>query len=52
MTEDGMTKERRKHQRIRYQAPATVTTGQHSIAASTKDISDRGYSSSPMLVSS
>jgi Tfp pilus assembly protein PilZ len=35
-------KERRNNQRIRYQAPATVTGGQHTIAASTKDITDRG----------
>lgn len=34
--------ERRDHPRISYQAPATVTDGQHSIAASTKDITDRG----------
>jgi hypothetical protein len=36
------SKERRSQQRIRFQAPATVMTGQHSIAASTKDISERG----------
>ena len=35
-------KERRNRQRIRFEAPATVTTGAHSIAASTKDISERG----------
>jgi len=35
-------KERRGQQRIRFEAPATVTAGQHSIAASTKDITDRG----------
>ena len=39
---DSKFKERRNQQRIRFAAPATVTTGQHSIAASTKDISDRG----------
>jgi hypothetical protein len=35
-------KERRSHERVRYESPATVTAGQHSIAASTKDITDRG----------
>jgi PilZ domain-containing protein len=39
---DFKLKERRGQQRIRFEAPATVTAGQHSIAASTKDISDRG----------
>ncbi|MBZ5512492.1 MAG: PilZ domain-containing protein [Acidobacteriia bacterium] len=39
---DSKSKERRNQRRIRYEAPATVTAGQHSIAASTKDISDRG----------
>jgi hypothetical protein len=39
---DFKSKERRNRQRIRFEGPATVTTGQHSIAASTKDISDRG----------
>ena len=39
---DSKSKERRNQQRIRFEAPATVTTGQHSIAASTKDISERG----------
>ena len=39
---ESKAKERRDHQRIRFQAPATVTGGQHSIAASTKDITDRG----------
>jgi hypothetical protein len=39
---DSKSKERRNQQRIRFEAPATVTTGPHSIAASTKDISDRG----------
>jgi hypothetical protein len=34
--------ERRSQQRIRFEAPATVTAGQHSIAASTKDVSERG----------
>ncbi len=35
-------KERRNQQRVRYESVATVTAGQHNIAASTKDISDRG----------
>jgi Tfp pilus assembly protein PilZ len=35
-------KERRRQPRIRFEAPATVSAGQHSIAASTKDISDHG----------
>ena len=39
---DSKSKERRHQRRIRFESPATVTTGQHSIAASTKDISDRG----------
>jgi hypothetical protein len=39
---ESKAKERRNHQRIRYHAPATVTGGQHSIAASTRDITDRG----------
>jgi hypothetical protein len=39
---DAKIKERRGEQRMRLEAPATVTAGQHSIAASTKDISDRG----------
>ncbi len=39
---DSKTKERRRQQRIRFDSPASVTVGQHSIAASTKDISDRG----------
>ncbi len=39
---DSKLKERRNQQRIRFASPATVTAGQHSIAASTKDISDRG----------
>ena len=34
--------DRRDRQRIRFEAPATVTGGQNSIAASTKDITDRG----------
>lgn len=34
--------ERRSKERIRFKAPATVAAGQHSIAASTKDITDRG----------
>ena len=39
---ESKASERRNHQRIRYQAPATVTGGGHSIAASTRDITDRG----------
>ena len=39
---DSKSKERRNQRRIRFESPATVTAGQHSIAASTKDISDRG----------
>ncbi|MGZ4832280.1 MAG: PilZ domain-containing protein [Terriglobales bacterium] len=39
---DSKLKERRRKQRVRLEAPATVTAGQHSIAASTKDVSDRG----------
>ena len=39
---DAKFKERRERQRISFKAPATVTADQHSIAASTKDISDRG----------
>ena len=39
---ESKARERRVHQRIRYRAPATITGGQHSIAASTKDITDRG----------
>jgi hypothetical protein len=39
---DTKIKERRSKQRIRFEAPASVTAGQHSIAASTRDISDRG----------
>lgn len=35
-------RERRNQQRVRYESVATVTAGEHSIAASTKDISDRG----------
>lgn len=34
--------ERRSQQRIRFEAPAAVRTGQHAIAASTKDVSDGG----------
>jgi hypothetical protein len=37
-----LTRERRNRERIHFQAPATASVGQHSIAASTKDISDRG----------
>lgn len=37
-----MNKERRNRERIRFQAPATASSGQHRLAASTKDISDRG----------
>jgi PilZ domain len=36
------SRERRNRHRVRYESPATVTAGQHSIAVSTKDISDRG----------
>lgn len=32
----------RREPRIPFNAPATVTTGEHSLAASTKDISARG----------
>ena len=39
---DSKSKERRGKQRIRFEGPATIMTGQHSVAASTKDISDRG----------
>ena len=39
---DARFKERRRQQRIRFEAPATVTAGRHSIAASTKNISDQG----------
>jgi hypothetical protein len=39
---DSNFKERRSQKRARFEAPATVTAGQHSIAASTKDITDRG----------
>jgi hypothetical protein len=39
---DSTFKERRGQQRIRFEAPATVTAGQHTLAASTKDISARG----------
>ena len=39
---DSKSKERRDRQRIPFQAPATVAAGQQSVAASTKDISDRG----------
>lgn len=39
---DSKSKERRNRERIRFEAPATVRAGQHSIAASTKDISERG----------
>jgi hypothetical protein len=35
-------KERRSQQRIRFEAPATVSADQHTLAASTKDISIRG----------
>jgi hypothetical protein len=39
---ESKASERRDHQRIRFEAPATVTGGQHTIAASTKDITHRG----------
>jgi Tfp pilus assembly protein PilZ len=39
---DSKFKERRRQQRVRFKAPASVTAGHHSIAASTKDVSDRG----------
>jgi hypothetical protein len=39
---DSKLKERRGQQRIRFEAPATITAGQQSIAASTKDFSERG----------
>jgi len=39
---ESKANERRDHQRIRFEAPATVTGGQHSIAASTRDITHRG----------
>lgn len=39
---DSKTQERRSEQRIPFKAPATVNAGQHSLAASTKDISARG----------
>ncbi len=42
MLTESHFKERRDQQRIRLEAPATVTAGRHSIAASTKDISARG----------
>ena len=42
MLTESRFKERRDQQRIRLEAPATVTAGRHSIAASTKDISARG----------
>ena len=35
-------KERRSKQRVPFEAPATVTAGQHKIAASTKDVGDQG----------
>lgn len=35
-------KDRRDQQRIPFKAPATVTAEQHSLAASTQDISQRG----------
>ena len=34
--------ERRRHTRIRYEAPATVAAADHKLAASVKDISERG----------
>jgi PilZ domain-containing protein len=39
---DPTFKERRGQQRIRFEALATVSAGQHTLAASTKDISIRG----------
>jgi hypothetical protein len=39
---DSGTPQRRGEPRIPFKAPATVSTGQHSLAASTKDISARG----------
>jgi len=35
-------KERRSQQRICFQAPATITAGHHSVAASIKNTSERG----------
>ena len=39
---DSTLKERRGQQRIRFEAPATITAGQHTLAAATRDISIRG----------
>lgn len=39
---DSKLKERRTQQRIRLETPASVATGRYSIAASTKNVSDRG----------
>jgi hypothetical protein len=39
---DSKFEERRNQQRIHFEAPATVTSGRHCIAASTKNISYRG----------
>jgi hypothetical protein len=35
-------KERRRHKRIPFEAPATITADHHTIPASTKNISERG----------
>jgi Tfp pilus assembly protein PilZ len=42
VAESTFIKERRGRQRIRFEAPATVTADQHTLAASTRDISIRG----------
>ena len=39
---DSRFNERRRKRRIRFESPASVAAGRHSIAASTKDISERG----------
>ncbi len=39
---DNANSERRRHLRIRYEAPATVAAADHKLAASVKDISERG----------
>ena len=39
---DSKLAERRRQQRVRFESPATVNVGQHNIAASTKDVSERG----------
>jgi Tfp pilus assembly protein PilZ len=40
---DSQVHERRSQQRIRISTPATVTDGQHTIAASVKEISSGGF---------